>query len=791
MDGSNVFRLLAVGALIIGAILVLLPTFLQQDSEARLGAQAGGVATPSVVRADLSVRLTVEGDAAAAVPAIRDRLARSKVLVDDVQQDGPQVKVILRPGTSRDQVLDALERRGERELVTLPVLAAVGAAAPATPPAGLEPALLARLAEAGVQVEAAAPVLSSLAGVPAPPGAAPFPVPMTFEEVEGKLRARPGSAWTTEVGAALLVLDGEVAGVVLPQGEVFPLGGPWSAPLLVALTSPALPPVRPVPVEAEAEPGSGSEPVEATASRSSLLSFLPDRTISMGLDIQGGIDLTLQVGLEEALLSQVAREAASLKEQVAKDGGPITQVRKDRAVPRIWVKTDKDLGAVQEYLRANLSGYVYSITEGEEHAFEMQEPRQAEIRAQAVEQVLEMLRKRIDETGVKEPTIVKKSGGRINVQLPGMANLQQAVEAIGTTALLEFRLKDHDFDDGLRDSMLVAAETALPADQFRDDRLLNEWLWQTKRLEEDRIILWQYEPDESGKMARVEPIVLKNEVVLTGNEVSNARVGWDQNNMPYVQLEFKPRGASVFCDITTNNVKKQFAIILDGQVRSAPSIRQPICGGAASIEMGSSMDALKDAQTLALVLRTGSLDAPVVVAQVRQVGASLGRDAVRSGAIAAAIGAGLVILYMLVWYRGAGAIASAALAVNVLLVLASLAMSEATLTLPGLAGIALTVGMAVDANIIIYERIREELRLGVLPRKAVDAGFEKALSAILDANITTAIAGIVLYSYGTGPVKGFAVTLLIGIATTLVSSLFVSRTLLGVATRNSAARLSI
>jgi preprotein translocase subunit SecD len=191
------------------------------------------------------------------------------------------------------------------------------------------------------------------------------------------------------------------------------------------------------------------------------------------------------------------------------------------------------------------------------------------------------------------------------------------------------------------------------------------------------------------------------------------------------------------------------------------------------------------------VLRTGALDAPVVVASVRYVGASLGADAIRQGTIAALLGSSLVYLFLVVWYKTSGVIADVALTVNVLMVLAALGIFGATLTLPGIAGIALTVGMAVDSNIIIYERIREELRLGVHPRKAVDIGFEKALVAVVDANITTGIAGIVLYSYGSGPIKGFAVTLLIGIITTLVTAVFVTRTIMESITRSSATRLRI
>ena len=312
-------------------------------------------------------------------------------------------------------------------------------------------------------------------------------------------------------------------------------------------------------------------------------------------------------------------------------------------------------------------------------------------------------------------------------------------------------------------------------------------------MDDDQIILWEYEPAaEEGQLEKRSTwYVLKNKIILTGADVNDAGVSWDQTQQPYVALEFKPTGAQTFCQVTTDNVGKPFAIVLDGQVRSAPNIRERICGGRASIEMGSSADAVNDANTLAVVLRTGSLNAPVVFGNITAVGPSLGADAIRAGMIGMGIGGFIILAFMGTWYRASGMIASVALILNVTLVFALLAGFGATLTLPGFAGIALTVGMAVDANIIIYERIREELRLGVKARKAVETGYEKGVVAVVDANITTAIAGVVLYSYGTGPIKGFAVTLLIGIFTTLVTALFVTKTFMELSTRRSTARLSI
>ena len=282
-------------------------------------------------------------------------------------------------------------------------------------------------------------------------------------------------------------------------------------------------------------------------------------------------------------------------------------------------------------------------------------------------------------------------------------------------------------------------------------------------------------------------------MILTGDDINDASVQWNQMGDSYVALEFKPAGGRKFAQITGDNVGKRFAIVLDRQARSAPVIREKIGGGRASIEMGAGdpYQIQQDATILSLVLRTGALPAPVSIGEVRQVGAQLGADSIAAGVRATMVGGLLVVFFMFLYYRALGVVANIALGLNVACIMALLASMGATLTLPGIAGIALTVGMAVDANIIIFERIREELRLGKTARSAVDSGFDNALSAVVDANITTAIAGVVLYSYGTGPIKGFAVTLLVGIGTTLFTAVFVSRTLMDLIVRRSTTQLSM
>ena len=613
------------------------------------------------------------------------------------------------------------------------------------------------------------------------------PRPVRFTNVPGAVL----------LGFALITVDGALVAAHRPGVKTAFLGdvseGTDLRALLVAGPLPGTLTESVGAVVVDDEPTEDAEVTEVAASKVPIwvLGLLPmDKKMNLGLDLQGGIDLTLQVGLEEAVLAQSARDITYFKDQAAKEGLVILSVRRDPGAPIVRVETDDSLGDVQDFCATSLRDYIYYESQGNVHAFEMTDMRQKAVQDQAVEQVLETLRKRVDETGVKEPSIVKKGGGRINVQLPGETDVQTAVDALGTTAVLESFMVDEEFDDAVLEKVIQAAKEAMPEEQYNDDELLNNWLWSTKRIADDRIILWEYEVTADGER-RMTSYALKSEVILKGNDINDAGVTWDQNQQTYVTLEFKPRGGQVFCEVTGENVGKRFAIVLDRQVQSAPNIKEQICGGAARIEMGMAEDPGREAQNLALVLRTGSLDAPVDIGGVSTVGASLGKDSIRSGAIATFFGSGVVLVFMLLWYRTTGALANIALVLNILMVMAILALFGATLTLPGIAGIALTVGMAVDANIIIFERIREELRLGIQARKAVDVGFEKGVVAVLDANVTTAIAGVVLFSYGTGPIKGFAVTLLVGIVTTLITALFVTRTLMDVATRSSTARLRI
>ncbi len=763
MEGSYWLKVSAIVALLLGCLFVLSPTFLAEDEIEVEGGAAVRVETEPPLQ--MWYRTGEAAPSEEMVTAVSERLVAAGVPVDRVGTDDELLVVYLRPGARKEAISEALSGAAE------PVLTVVS-----SENAGeLDLSDAAALQGATLEVDDALALRLAAA-----------------ESAEGITVSLPADASALPGG---VVLDGtSVVGIVgeLQPGATAVVTPVGDGPALAAAPA-ELPQALDRYVVEQVEEAAEEEAVVVEETWYSTM--LPNTKLSLGLDLRGGIDLTLQVDLDEAVFAQVQRDRTAFQDQALSEGVDI-QMKRDRSRPAIKVSSDTmSFEDMRDYMTNFGIDYAYVETIEEDgrsvHVWQVTEVREEAIHKQAVDQVLETLRKRVDSTGVKEPSIVRMSGGRINIQLPGVDNAQQAIDAIGTQAILEFRLVDEEFSQSQLDRMVAEAERTLPADQFSDDELLNEYLRSTGQVAEDRLVMWEYAEVGPDTLERSFPLMLKDRVLLTGGDLNDASVGFDQSGIPQVLMDFKPRGGQVFCDVTKENVGKRFAIILDDQIRSAPNIREAICGGSASIEMGGGDDPDKDAQTLALVLRTGSLTAPVDIGEVREIGASLGADSIRGGTIAAAIGGTLTLIFMALWYRVPGLIADFALVFNVLLVFALLALFGATLTLPGIAGVALTIGMAVDANIIVYERIREELKLGVSARKAVDVGYEKAMVAVLDANITTGIAGVVLYSYGTGPIKGFAVTLLIGIFTTIVTALFVTRTFMEMLTRNSNARLRI
>ncbi len=476
--------------------------------------------------------------------------------------------------------------------------------------------------------------------------------------------------------------------------------------------------------------------------------ILPQDKIHLGLDLQGGMHLVLEVEAQKAVESYMERIKGDLKDDLKRKRiyAPIIErIKGDQLSLEVLGEKEK----FDEFIEDN---YPVLIEISAEDRGKYQkvilgiDERQADyLKRYAVDQALETIRNRVDQFGVAEPDISPQGSDRILIQLPGIRDPQRALRLIGRTALLEFKLVD-------------------------DEHSLQEAL--KGRVPEGDIILYQRREDqETGRVSK-KAFLLKEKTLMTGEVLKDARVQFGDLNEPYVTLELDPRGAKMFDRITAQNVKKQLAIILDNNVYSAPVIQERISGGRAQI---TGIFDLDEARDLVIVLRAGALPAPVKILENRSVGPSLGKDLIDKGIKSIIIGGILVVLFMVTYYKISGVIADLALILNLIFIMGALAGLRATLTLPGIAGIILTIGMAVDANVLIFERIREELRLGKTPRAAIDGGYSKAFLTIMDANVTTLIAAVVLFQFGTGPVKGFAVTLSIGIVASLFTALFVSR----------------
>ncbi|UCE82280.1 MAG: protein translocase subunit SecD [Deltaproteobacteria bacterium] len=479
----------------------------------------------------------------------------------------------------------------------------------------------------------------------------------------------------------------------------------------------------------------------------------PDKKIHLGLDLQGGMHLTLEVEHAKAVENTAERLAQEIKDELGSAHIRFRLVeRQGKDGLRILLPREQDWQPVADLLKNKFPLLEVSdrtLTQDQlQFLLKIEDSQVRHIKKLAVDQGLETIRNRIDQFGVSEPDIRTQGENRILIQLPGIKDPQRAIDLIGKTALLEFKLVDE-----ARSVQEALKGNVPPGDKVYYSR--------------------QVDP-VTGQVSRT-AYLLKDRTLLTGEFLTNAEVRIDsQFNRPYVALSFDDRGGKLFERITGENVKKRLAIVLDGNVYSAPVIQDRISGGNAIIEGQFTMEEAKD---LAVVLRAGSLPAPVKILEERTVGPSLGKDSIRKGLLSMAVGGVLVVAFMVIYYGASGIIADLALVLNIVLIMAGLAAFGATLTLPGIAGIILTIGMAVDANVLIFERIREELRLGKTPRAALDSGYSKATITILDANVTTLIAAVVLLQFGTGPVRGFAITLSLGIAASMFTAIFGSRLL--------------
>ncbi len=480
-------------------------------------------------------------------------------------------------------------------------------------------------------------------------------------------------------------------------------------------------------------------------------SLWPHKKINLGLDLQGGMHLTLEVDTEKALESTIERISQELRSLSKKehirhidlnriDGNRISvQLQGRKNIDEFEKLLDKEFKNLRILSKSTQDEILTML-------LDLPDKESNQIKKLATEQALETIRNRIDQFGVSEPDIRLQGEKRILVQLPGIKDTKRAKDLIGRTALLEFKLLDetHDLNAALQGNVPPGSE-----------------------------VLYGIKEDPQTHRVIKTPYLIKKRTLLTGAHLTDAKVQIDsQYNEAYVSINFDKKGGRDFERITGANVKKRLAIVLDNKVYSAPVIQEKITGGQARI---TGRFTTEEARDLAIALRAGALPAPVNILEERTVGPSLGTDSIRKGLISMFTGGILVILFMIVYYRGSGLIADFALILNIILIAGGLAGFQATLTLPGIAGIILTIGMAVDANVLIFERIREEMNIGKTPRAAVDAGYDRATLTILDANVTTLIAALVLFQFGTGPVKGFAVTLSLGVLSSLFTALFLSR----------------
>jgi preprotein translocase subunit SecD len=479
--------------------------------------------------------------------------------------------------------------------------------------------------------------------------------------------------------------------------------------------------------------------------------YPPKKSINLGLDLQGGIHLVLGVDTSKAVQNQAERAAEDFKAALERKGIGAKRVARDSdrsfvvelASPASWNDALTVASQFQTFERRNSDQTTGTFT------LAMADREATQQRDLATRGAVEKIRNRVDKFGVAEATITRQGDDRILIQLPGVQDPDRAKTLIGQTGLLEFKLVD---------------ERTSPEDAVAG------------RLPETSELLYQRRLNREGKEEQRIPFVVQKRALLTGNELTDASVQADPNSPGnwQVAITFSATGAQRFGEITEQNVGRHLAIVLDGSVYSAPRINERIPGGRAVITGQFTVDQARD---LAIVLREGALPAAVTILEERTVGPSLGADSIRQGMTAIFASSVVIFVFMLVYYRLSGLIADVALVLNLIILLACMAAFGATLTLPGIAGIALTIGMAVDTNILIFERIREELRIGKMPRSAIEAGFARAFRTIIDTHVTVLVTAAILYNFGTGPVKGFAVSLFVGLSASLFTAVFFTRLL--------------
>jgi preprotein translocase subunit SecD len=565
--------------------------------------------------------------------------------------------------------------------------------------------------------------------------------------------------------------------------------------------------------------------------------WAPDakKHLNLGLDLQGGIHLAMGVDVDRAVKAKVARRADEIADYLKSKGVAFTDVRPVDGGRRVEVKAP-DPGAVRSAVLDSYDREMYAPGDAPQGSvlFAFKDQTLREFQAKAVEQAEKVIRNRIDKWGVTEPDIKRKANSQIQIQLPGFKDPEKAKELLGRTAQLEFKICDDE--NGALDP-LRASVPQCPGDRsglklplpeggcwtFEPVELpsggshVNTMLAANSRAELEKLIQEKANPllDPQKNVVGIgEQVVtagqgafgaryyrsylLRAKTELTGDYIADAFVSQDnsdplQRGRPVVAFRMTAEGGRLMDKLTSENMRRRMATVLDDKVETAPIILGRISTNG-QITLGSgqtSQRQFEEANDIALVLKAGALPAPVTISEERTVGATLGPELVRKGTTAALVGLATVLAFMILYYRASGLVADVALVLNGLLVLASMAFIGSTLTLPGIAGFVLTLGMAVDANVLINERIREELREGRSVRQAVQQGYSKVFWTIVDAHVTTLVAGVVLMQYGSGPVRGFAVTLIIGLVWSMFTSIVVTRAIMEFFTRRETARLSV
>ncbi len=469
---------------------------------------------------------------------------------------------------------------------------------------------------------------------------------------------------------------------------------------------------------------------------------IPHKQVALGLDLRGGSYLLLEVDVAAAQNEQLNSIIDNVRDTLRNAKIGYTDLNVQNGAVVFTIRDQDRIDDARTALSKLDRSLSIDITPSGAGKMQFTDQATEQRRSQAVDQSIEIIRRRIDETGTKEPTIQRQGQNRILVELPGIDNPEHVKALLGKTAKLTFQLVDQSVsvDDARRGRMPPGSEI-LPSEE------------------------------RASRAGQPASYLVRRRVMVGGDTLVDAQATF-QNNEPVVSFRFDSAGAKRFGDATKENVGKPFAIVLDNKVISAPVIREPILGGNGII---SGSFTVQSASDLALLLRAGALPAPITILEERTVGPDLGADSIHAGAVASIVGVVLVVIFMFLFYGLFGLFADVALFFNLCMMLGALSLLGATLTLPGIAGIALTMGMAVDANVLIYERIREEMRSGRTMLSSLEAGFTRAFGTILDSHVTTLVAGILLYWLGSGPVKGFAVTLSVGVLTSLFSAILVTR----------------